>query len=72
VKIVDKIKFIPLDELEVGKAYELQARNIRYGIWDGEMFHGIRVKFGQKFMDCKIHWDLCDRHGTANAIRELK
>jgi hypothetical protein len=72
VKIVDKVKFIPLDELEVGKAYELQARNIHYGIWDGEMFHGIRYKFGKKFMDTEIHWDLCERHGTANAIRELK
>lgn len=63
--------FIPLDELMVGYAYELHSRNLRYGIWDGKAFHGIRTKFGQKFMDSEIHYDLDDHHGTAHAKKLL-
>ena len=60
---------IPLEELEIGAAYELGARNIRVGIWDGREFHGIRTKFRDRFMDSEIHWDL---DGTAVALRRLK
>lgn len=59
---------IPLEELVVGEAYLLEARNIRIGIWDGNAFHGIRNKFGTSFIDSEIHYDLCTRHGTAKAI----
>jgi len=62
---------IPLNELKVGSAYELTSRNLRYGIWDGYEFHGIRYKFGSQFMDSEIHYDLDDRHGTATAKRLL-
>lgn len=65
-----KVK-VPLEELEVGSAYELHARNISIGVWDGREFHGIRYKFGSSFMDSEIHWDLDDHHGTAVAIRKL-
>ncbi len=65
-------KFIPIIDLEIGMAYELESRNIPRGIWDGECFHGIRFKFGQLFMDQEIHWDLNDHHGTAQAIRKLE
>lgn len=65
---------IPLADLEVGKAYLLEARNIRIGIWDGANFHGIRTKFGNQFMDEELHYQLDDGryNGTAHAIRELK
>jgi hypothetical protein len=63
---------IPLEELEVGAAYELEARNIHIGIWDGKEFHGIRYKFGDRFMDSEIHYDLDDHHGTAQAIAKLE
>jgi hypothetical protein len=63
---------IPIEELEIGYAYELEARNIFIGIWDGKEFHGIRTKFGNKFMDSEIHYDLDDHYGTAKAIRKLK
>jgi hypothetical protein len=63
---------IKLEELEVGEAYELVARNIRIGIWDGKEFHGIRHKFGGTFMDTELHWDLDKYFGTAKAIRKLK
>lgn len=62
---------IPLTDLEVGEAYELHARNISRGVWDGRAFHGIRRKFGGAFMDNEIHYDLDDRYGTAVAIRKL-
>ena len=65
-------KFIPLADLEIGMAYEIESRNISCGIWDGEAFHGIRYKFGQLYMDSEIHWDLDDHHGTAQAIRKLE
>lgn len=63
---------IPLDELEVGECYELDSRNLRKGVWDGEKFHGIRLKFGDLFMDSEIHYDLDDRYGTAKAISKLE
>lgn len=62
---------IPLEELEVGAAYELEARNIHIGIWDGKEFYGIRYKFGDRFIDSEIHYDLDDHYGTAKAIRKL-
>ena len=65
-------KFIPLDKLVIGQAYELEARNLQRGIWDGKDFHGIRLKFGDLFMDTETHWDLDDRNGTAQALRLLE
>lgn len=62
------MKYIPLNELEIGKAYELESRNLRIGIWDGKEFHGIRTKFGDHFMDSEIHYDLDDHYGTAQAV----
>jgi hypothetical protein len=64
--------YIPLDDLEVGCAYELDARNIHIGIWDGSDFHGMRRKFRRHFMDCETHWELDQHHGTARAIRKLR
>ena len=68
---VEKGNYIPVEDLVVGRAYELIARNLTYGIWDGKEFHGIRHKFGDKFMDVEIHYDLDDRYGSAQPIREL-
>ncbi len=63
---------IPLNKLEIGAAYGLQARNIRVGIWDGREFHGIRSKFGKQFIDSEVHYDLDDHYGTAQAKRKLE
>ena len=62
---------IDVEHLQVGHAYKLRARNIDVGIWDGEVFHGIRHKFGQRFMDTEMHYDTCEHHGTACPIRRL-
>jgi len=68
---VEAKEFIPRELLLIGMPYELQSRNIRVGIWDGHEFHGIREKFGSKFIDSEIHHDLDERHGTAKATRIL-
>ncbi len=65
-------KYIPLADLEIGECYELESRNLQRGIWDGRNFHGIRLKFGSKFIDVETHWDLDDHYGTAQAIRKLE
>lgn len=65
-------EMIPLEELEVGQAYTLHARNLAIGIWDGKKFHGIRRKFGSAFIEEEIHYDLDERHGTAVALRKLQ
>lgn len=62
---------IALDDLVIGNCYEIAARNLHIGVWDGEAFHGIRTKFGDTFMDREIHWDLDNNFGTAVAVREL-
>jgi len=62
---------VEFKDLEIGKCYELESRNLRQGVWDGSKFHGIRYKLGDFFMDSEIHYDLDDRHGTAKAIRVL-
>ncbi|KKL80585.1 hypothetical protein LCGC14_2003360, partial [marine sediment metagenome] len=31
-----------------------------------------RLKFGKKFIDTEVHWDLDDHYGTAQAIRKLE
>ena len=68
---IQKTKSIPLNELIVGEAYQIHARNIKIGIWDGEAFHGIREKFGYKYIDKEIHYDLSEHYGTAIAIKHL-
>lgn len=64
-------EWVPLDQLVVGSAYELASRNLHTGIWDGRDFHGIRTKFGDKFMDSETHYDLDEHHGTAVAVKLL-
>ena len=63
---------VKIEDLEIGKAYEIFGRNISIGIWDGTNFHGIRYKFGDEFMDCETHAAYGPPHGTAVAIRRLK
>jgi hypothetical protein len=63
---------IKLDQLGRGKVYRLKSRNLAYGVWNGtNSFIGIRTKFGSRFLDEEIHWDLDENHGTALALEEL-
>ncbi|HYM79098.1 MAG TPA: hypothetical protein VE377_24195 [Candidatus Dormibacteraeota bacterium] len=63
-----KVSFvIPVNELVKGKVYRLNSRGLSCGVWNGEEgFVGIRTKFGNRFLDKEIHWDLSDHSGERN------
>lgn len=63
---------IKLGKLQRGKVYRLKSRNLAYGVWNGkDGFVGIRTKFGGRFLDMEIHWDLNHTFGTAQALEAL-
>ena len=63
--------YIPKDELNVGMAYYVDARNFSYALWDGYQFVGLRFKFGDVFTDTELHWDDGPPHGTAKPLKLL-
>lgn len=63
---------IKLGELQRGTVYRLQSRNLACGVWNAkDGFIGIRTKFGGRFLDMEIHWDLSQTIGTAQALEAL-
>jgi hypothetical protein len=59
---------IKLEQLQRGRVYRLQSRNLECGVWNGkDGFLGIRTKFGLRFLDTEIHWGLSKTFGTAQA-----
>ena len=61
-----------LAHLQKGKVYRLKSHNLSCGVWDGgKGFIGIRCKFGSRFLEREIHWDLDENYGTAQALDEL-
>jgi hypothetical protein len=63
---------IKLGELQRGTVYRLQSRNLACGVWNAkDGFIGIRTKFGGRFLDMEIHWDLSETIGTAQALEAL-
>jgi len=65
-------EWIKKEDLEVGAAYEVYSRNINPAIWDGKHFHGVRIKFGNDFMDQEEHWDNGPPYGTVKPLRKLE
>lgn len=63
--------FISKQDCVPGKAYFVKARNFKYAIWDGEKFHGLRDKFGSKFIDIEYHWHDGAPHGTVKPLVEF-
>lgn len=61
----DVTKRIPRDELEDGRAYKLQSRNLFVGFWNERRggFNGIREKFGDRFIFMEYFYG--DDSGTA-------
>lgn len=47
-------RFIPREALEERGVYRLRARNLRFGVWDGEGFVGLRDKFGLRLDECEV------------------
>ncbi len=63
---------IKLEQLQRGRVYRLQSRNLESGVWNGkDGFVGIRTKFGRRFLDMETHWDLSETFGTARAVEPL-
>jgi len=63
---------IKLEQLQQGRVYRLRSRNLESGVWNGkDGFVGIRTKFGRRFLDIEIHWDLSETFGTAQALEPL-
>lgn len=50
-------KWIPLDKMEDRCVYLVNARNFRLGVWMDGWMHGVREKWGNRFVDREAHWD---------------
>jgi hypothetical protein len=64
-------RYLHKEELKVGRAYYVSARNFSYAIWDGKEFNGLRYKFGTWFMDKELHYDDGAPFGTVLPFEEL-
>jgi hypothetical protein len=63
---------IKLEQLQRGRVYCLQSRNLESGVWNGkDAFIGIRTKFGLRFLNMEIHWGLSKTFGTAQALETM-
>ena len=69
------MKTIALRDCKKGSVYWVEARNFKLAVFDGEVFVGIREKFGTKFLDSERHWDEEDTErrvmGSCKPIREV-
>jgi hypothetical protein len=61
-------RYLPKNELIVGKRYFCEARNFTTGTWNGKSFDYTRYKFGQRFPDVEYHYDDGPPHGTVKPI----
>lgn len=63
------MKLIALNELEVGRIYLLDCRNLYFGVYIGEgIFVGVRQKFGDRFLDREYHYDASKKFGTVEGM----
>ena len=72
MQTLGNILYVAKDDLKVGRAYYVSARNFSYAIWDGKEFQGLRYKFGTYFIDGELHYDDGPPHGTVLPFEELK
>lgn len=62
---------IPMAELQVRGVYSLHARNISCGVWNGEVFIGIREKFGDLRLAGEFPFDCGTEFATARPVELL-
>lgn len=64
---------IKLEDCTHRMLYSLHSRNLVVGVFNQETgeFHGIRTKFGNRFLDAENHYD-AQHHGTASPLVALK
>ena len=68
---MNKQKRLKVKELIEGEAYFGHGRNFNIAIWDGYYFHGLRYKFGDKFIDAELPHDADEHFGTFAPFRKL-
>lgn len=70
----DDENYIPLEKCKDGYLYEIDSRNLSYGVYNSatRSFYGIRYKFGQRFIDDEYHWSLGVPYGTCKPQKELE
>ena len=56
-QVTQERKWIPLRQMENRCVYLCDARNFKLGIWMGGMMHGMRAKWGDRFLDSEFHLD---------------
>lgn len=64
---------IPLENMEQGRLYRVNARNGSLGVWNAKA-NGIiliREKFGREYLDTELHYDFDTNHGTAIPLEPL-
>lgn len=64
--------YIKIEDLLIGRAYEVDGRNFSWALWDGDCFQGIRYKFGTHYISDELHWDADPHHGTVKPLRLLE
>lgn len=64
---------IELENCIDGHLYELNSRNLSYGIFTkfNNGFLGIRTKFGHRYLFTEFHWDTGEPFGTASPLKDL-
>lgn len=64
---------VPIEEMQEGFAYLIDARNACVGIWesDSKGFTVARCKFGATFLATEYHWDTGAPYGTAKPFECL-
>lgn len=61
----------PVNELIKDRIYKIDSRNLGYGKWDGQgAFHGIREKFGSRYLAAELHYHVSEAHGTVTAASD--
>jgi hypothetical protein len=66
------MEYLKRDELEVGATYKVEARNFYEAVWNGSVFKGTRVKFGDRFGAVEYHWDDGVPNGTVKPLNKIE
>ena len=56
------------NDLKVGSIYDIRCRNLLSGVWSGHRFIGIRMKFGNRYLDAEVLADDQDGRGTVTEV----